>query len=90
MVRAWTADTSPCERAIWKLAKVVAAATSPAGMAKRSTRGRNPDLARRGFGARARKKPGMPMVSAEMSVKWRGMNGNGRRPTPVARARSMA
>ena len=46
--------------------------------------------ARCALGARARKKPGMPIVSALMIVKCRGMKGKGRLMTPMTMARNMA
>ena len=57
--------------------KVATAATTPAGMANRSTRATKPGSARFVLGARARKKPGMPMVRLLISVRLRGRNGNG-------------
>src|SRR6478735_6947682 len=52
--------------------------TTPAGTANRSTRLRKPGTYRRLFGPRARKKAGMPIVTADTRVRCRGRNGNGR------------
>lgn len=52
-------------------------AITPPGIASRSTRRTNPVLARSLFGASARKKAGMPMVSPLSTVECRGRNGYG-------------
>ena len=55
----------------------------PAGIAKARTRLKNPGRNRSLFGMRARKNPGIPMVSALTSDRWRGRNGNTTAKTPV-------
>ena len=52
------------------------AARNPGGIAKRSTRPTKPGRNRSAFGASARKNDGMPIVSAPISVRCRGRNGN--------------
>ena len=60
------------------------AARIPAGIVKRSTRRTNPGRNRRALGASARKNDGIPIVSAPISVRCRGRNGNTTLATPTA------
>ena len=64
------------ERAAKYTVSAAVAAMTPAGIANRTTRGRNPGRARRGSGARASTNPGMPTLRVRTSVRWRGRNGN--------------
>ena len=66
------------------------AASVPAGIANRSTRRTNPGRNRSVLGASARKNDGMPIVTAPISVRCRGRNGNTKPTTPVASEISIA
>ena len=69
---------------------VAIAASVPAGIANRSTRGTNPGRNRSVFGASARKNDGIPIVRAPISVRCRGRNGNTNPATPTASESSIA
>jgi len=60
--------------------------TIPVGMAKIMTRRRKPGTYRRRFGPSASRNPGMPIVTAEISVSWMGASGYAATVTAVISA----
>jgi len=90
VVRASASDTPASLLASPYPRNVAIAASAPAGTAKRPTRATNPGRNRSELGASARKNDGIPIVSAPISVRCRGRNGNANPATPIASDSSIA